>query len=966
MATELAPELRSKRRGAFLGELEGLDPRYGIAGWALCDNGTADSELLIRITLEDLLNPQQRWKLADLPANRVRPELRSLGLPSGCGFAFLGHNGRDLPPRSSGMVIRAFFDEACSLELPGSPLRIDAERYQQLRQLCRTGLGREACLGPVRGPVIVGWAIGAGPYSLSIDGAEPIAIAPPDPLPQHEWPIQLKLPASCCDGGVHHFELRLDGQALDQSFDLVPAQLTPWAALQAHSRPPFPGHLSPLAVEHYRSLSTWLHWADLGQTQLPPDLPLLQRLLSQPVRLDQASNDQALPAESEPGALGESTPRAPLHLPISADPQVSVVVPVHNQYAVTRRCLAALAYAATQVPFEVIVVDDGSSDGTSEALSQEAPGVRVVRHDFARGFNQACCSGVAAAQAPYVVLLNNDTEPCALWLEELLYPFERWSDTGLVGAQLVLPDGSLQEAGCIVWGDGSPWNYGRTRNPHEPGFAYARQVDYVSGAALMIATQLWMQVGGFSPEFSPAYFEDTDLAFKVREAGYSVRYTPLAKVVHHEGLSNGADPETEEGLKKYQAINGPLFQKKWAHRFEGPSEPTYPEAERIKDRGILGRALFIDHDTPRPDRDAGSHAARVEIELVQALGYKVTLLPANLAWMGSYTEDLQRDGIEVIHSPFALSRRQFLEERGAEFELIYITRYTIAAETLPLIQQHAPQAKLLFCNADLHYLRELRAAQAQGLEGDAALHAREAVQAVKAQELQVMRQVDLTLSYSEVERAVIEADSLGEIAVAPCPWVVETCPAIAPLAQRQGLAFLGSYGHPPNREAMEHFLSQQWPEIRAQWPALQFHIYGSGLSQELAEQWSQRPGVVVEGWIANASDLYQRHRLFLAPLRSGAGIKGKVIAAAAHGIPQILSPLAAEATGLRHRQEVWIARTPADWLEAVSELCSNDSLWQEMSRASQRFTAEHYSRNRGLQMMQDAFERLELPVGSPA
>jgi glycosyltransferase involved in cell wall biosynthesis len=165
---------------------------------------------------------------------------------------------------------------------------------------------------------------------------------------------------------------------------------------------------------------------------------------------------------------------------------------------------------------------------------------------------------------------------------------------------------------------------------------------------------------------------------------------------------------------------------------------------------------------------------------------------------------------------------------------------------------------------------------------------------------------------------------------------------------------------------MEHFLSQQWPEIRAQWPALQFHIYGSGLSQELAEQWSQRPGVVVEGWIANASDLYQRHRLFLAPLRSGAGIKGKVIAAAAHGIPQILSPLAAEATGLRHRQEVWIARTPADWLEAVSELCSNDSLWQEMSRASQRFTAEHYSRNRGLQMMQDAFERLELPVGSPA
>ena len=350
------------------------------------------------------------------------------------------------------------------------------------------------------------------------------------------------------------------------------------------------------------------------------------------------------------------------------------------------------------------------------------------------------------------------------------------------------------------------------------------------------------------------------------------------------------------------------------------------------------------------------------MELVQALGYKVTLLPANLAWMGSYTEDLQRDGVEVIHSPFVLSRRQFLEERGAEFDVIYITRYTIAAETLPLIQEHAPQAKLLFCNADLHYLRELRAARAQGLEGDAALHAREAVQAVKQLELQVMQQVDLTLSYSEVERAVIEADSLGDVAVAPCPWVVEPCQAVAPLQQRSGLAFLGSYGHPPNRDALDHFLNQQWPAIAAQAPQLRFHIYGSGLTKELAQQWSQHPGVVVEGWIAQASTLYQRHRLFIAPLRSGAGIKGKVIAAAAHGLPQVLSPLAAEATGLRHRQEVWIARTDADWIEAITTLCENDQLWQHFSAASLAYARSHYSREQGLQLMREAFERLQLPV----
>ena len=512
-------------------------------------------------------------------------------------------------------------------------------------------------MGPVRGAYLAGWATGAGPYQLRIDGGEPWPLTPPSPPPDHEWPLQFTIPPQCCDGAIHHFDLQqqqADGQwrSLDETLDLVPHQLTPWPALLAHARPPYPDQLSPLAREHQRSLNTWLHWADANGTSLPQDLPLLQRLISHPVRLDQDSAGRVLPPGHEPGPDGAAVLRKPLQLPIAPSPQVSIVIPVHNQYAVTRRCLAALAYAPTQVPFEVIVVDDGSTDGTAKALVAEAPGVRLVRHDFARGFNQACCSGAAEAQAPFLVLLNNDTEPCACWLEELLFPFQHWPDTGLVGAQLILPDGRLQEAGCLVWGDGSPWNYGRTRNPYEPQFAYARQVDYVSAAALMIRTDLWCQLGGFSPEFSPAYFEDTDLAFKARDAGYSVRYAPQARVIHHEGLSNGSDPDLAEGLKKYQEINGPLFQRKWAHAFSGPSEPTYPEAERIKDRGIRGRVLVLDHETPRPDQDAGSHAARVEMALIQELGYKITFVPANLAWLANYTADLQRRGIEVIHSPF--------------------------------------------------------------------------------------------------------------------------------------------------------------------------------------------------------------------------------------------------------------------------------------------------------------------------
>ena len=663
----------------------------------------------------------------------------------------------------------------------------------------------------------------------------------------------------------------------------------------------------------------------------------------------------------------------PLRLPTSEQPLVSVVVPVHGKLPITRRCLVALCYAPTAVPFELIVVDDGSADGTTPALEQEVQGLRLVRHDYARGFNQACHSGVAVAKGSFIVLLNNDTEPCSAWLEELLEPFARWIDTGISGAQLVYPDGRLQEAGGIVWGNGEPWNYGRGGNPYAPEVAYSRQVDYVSGAALAIRRDVWSAVGGFSPEFSPAYYEDTDLAFKVRQAGYSVRYAPLARVIHHEGLSCGrddadVDPEAPAAgtagasIKRFQQEHAPLFRRKWATVFHASPEPSHELAELVKDRGIVGRALFLDHGPPRPDRDAGSHAALVEMDLVQSLGWKITFVPSNLAWLGGYSEALQRRGIESIHAPFYLSVEQFLRERGGEFDLIYLTRYGTVRDQLTLIRCHAPRAKLLFCNADLHYLRELRQLRASGLSGEAAERALATVEETRRQELEAIASVDLTLTYSPVEQAVIETESRGAAATALCPWVVDCVEAAAPLDGRSGLAFLGSYGHPPNRDAVEGFLDEVWPLLREHHPQLTLHLYGSGLADDERQAWSEHPGVKVEGWVPDTATVYDRHRLFIAPLRAGAGLKGKVVGALARGVPQVLSPLAAEATGLRHGLEYLEADRPQDWLEHIGNLLQNDALWLAMSGAALAHAREHFSRQRGLQRMAEALHRLDLPV----
>jgi glycosyltransferase involved in cell wall biosynthesis len=176
------------------------------------------------------------------------------------------------------------------------------------------------------------------------------------------------------------------------------------------------------------------------------------------------------------------------------------------------------------------------------------------------------------------------------------------------------------------------------------------------------------------------------------------------------------------------------------------------------------------------------------------------------------------------------------------------------------------------------------------------------------------------------------------------------------------VAFLGSYAHPPNRDAVDHFLERVWPQVHQQHPNLRFHIYGSGLTRDLAAAWQATPGVEVEGWIADVSHLYGKHRVLVAPLRSGAGIKGKVMAAAAHGLPQVLSPLAAESTGLRHGQEAFVARTPEQWVEAMDHLCGNPLDWEHMSAAAHSFAREHFSRAKGLALMREALQRLELPT----
>lgn len=634
----------------------------------------------------------------------------------------------------------------------------------------------------------------------------------------------------------------------------------------------------------------------------------------------------------------------PLNFPKVDKPDVSIIIPAHNKVEVTYLALCSLLAAYNEASFEVIVVDDASTDETA-TLETFVSGISVIHNPEAQRFIRACNAGAEAARGEYIVLLNNDVEVTTGWLDELIAGFSRFKNVGLTGSKLLYPNGDLQDAGGIIWGTGNPWNYGNRQNAMAPRFSYARQADYLSGAAMMVPAKLWHKLGGLSSYLEPMYFEDTDFAFKVRDAGYTTWFVPSSIVYHYEGMTSGTDTST--GFKAFQEVNRPKFKRQWAKAYSSfGKEGQNPDLE--KDRGIIGRVLFIDYTTPRGDQDAGSYAALQEIRLVQSMGYKVTFLPINMAYFGKYTEELQKMGVEVIYAPFYMTPGEFLDRHINDFDAAYITRYYVAQDVLGRIRSKAPNVKILFNNADLHFLREIRTAK---ISGDPEMLTR--AKETRTNELQIINQVDVVLSYNEVEHSVIEAYTDGAAKIVKCPWVIDIPKKVPDLKKRRGLSFLGSFKHHPNAEAVKWFAQHVMPLLSNQADAPVLSIYGSGMTDEIKSL--ETDLIKAEGFVADIADAYDMHRIFVAPLLSGAGIKGKVLSALGHGIPCLLTPTAAEGIGLRSGHDCFILRTPQEWAEKIQMLNKDDDLWAEISKNA-RNLALQFSFQNGQEQMRQAFE----------
>lgn len=643
--------------------------------------------------------------------------------------------------------------------------------------------------------------------------------------------------------------------------------------------------------------------------------------------------------------LPAPAPFAPFVLPTSDAPVASIVIPVYGQLAHTLGCLRALAAHPPVAPFEVIVVDDGSPDDTGDVLPRIG-GLRYHRRARNGGFIAACNDGAALARGEFLVFLNNDTVPQPGWLDALLATFATHPDAGVVGAQLLYPDGRLQEAGGVVFADGSGWNYGRFERPADPRFNYLRDVDYASGAAIAIPRALFDQVGCFASRYAPAYYEDTDLAFAVRAAGRRVLYQPAARVVHDEGATAGTD--TGSGTKAYQVRNRALFAEHWRDalgaQLPAGTTPTPALLHRHQ-----RQVLVIDALTPQPDRDSGSVRLVNLMRLLREQGAHVVFLPARHAHDGRYTEALQQLGVEAWYAPFAKRAPAWLAAHGHRFGRVLVARHYVASEFLPLLRRHASQARVLFDSVDLHYLRERRAAE---LAGDAALL--RAAMRTRERELAVVAQADVTLVVSAEERRLLAQDA-PDARVELLSNLHEIAGPGLPFAQRRDIVFVGGFRHPPNIDAVRWFVREVWPRVRDRLPGAVFHCIGGDVPAEI-EALARLPGVRVHGHVPDISPYMDGCRVAIAPLRYGAGVKGKVNLSMAHGQPVVATACAVEGMHLVDGHDVLVADDAMAFADAVVRLHGDATLWQRLSANGLANVQRHFS----LEAARDTVRRLFL------
>jgi GT2 family glycosyltransferase len=568
-------------------------------------------------------------------------------------------------------------------------------------------------------------------------------------------------------------------------------------------------------------------------------------------------------------------------VPESAAPKMSFILVTRNKAHLTVLSLDSVIRFAPP-PYELIVVDNGSTDSTLPML-ERFKGAKVVRNPSNIGFGPACMQAAAIATGQYLGFINNDALLTEGAVEAVLKNFDR-EDVGAVGAKILLANGNLQEAGSIIWSDGSALGYGRGDNAELPQYNFRRPVDYCSGVFLVTPRKLFHQLGGFSDMFAPAYYEDSDYCMTLWQNGLSVIYEPLAQIQHYESASSGGNDLATPMMAAHQM----KFKSKWERELRRHYDPK-PEnvgAARIAVHSQFLRIVYIDDRIPIRSLGAGFPRSNDVVTALARAGHHVVCSTSTFPAIGDGYDDLPWE-VEIFDG-FRF-RRKLVDEYMPCADVVWVSR----PHNLKLLRNEYPS---LLTNRrfplvyDAEAIFSQRSVDRAALLGSPDTPTNPLEPYPLEEEIALAKMADAVVVVSEADRAVMQ--QAGVLSVSVLGHSIAVTPTNAPFAERDAFLFVGSvHGlDNPNADSIRAFCREHWASVHRETGA---PLLVAGYGTELLRNEITDPSIQLLGRQDDLRPLYNRARVFVVPTRYAAGLPFKAHEAAGHGVPMVVSPVIA-------------------------------------------------------------------------
>lgn len=619
---------------------------------------------------------------------------------------------------------------------------------------------------------------------------------------------------------------------------------------------------------------------------------------------------------------------ASIVFPKYKEPLVSIIIPVFNQFDYTMNCLESIKQNIGEIPFEIIIADDCSTDETKN-IKNKVSNITVIRNDENLGFIKNCNNAAKLAKGKYLYFLNNDTEVQKDWLKELLYVYDNFQNVGAVGSKLCYSNGELQEYGTYIYKDflfQYPKQFYNNRCLN-----YVTECGYASGCSNLTPKEIFDKVGGFDEMFAPAYYDDPDYAFKLKKIGLKSYINPLSLVVHYEKVSYS------QKKLDLQERNKQIFINKWRNELENKAifnKVKLPFSDKLRPKTIL----IIDDFLPQFDKHAGGKTIFQFLQLFKKSGseLQIKFCPAcSESREEPYESILNRMGIEIIN---VTNLKEYINCYSSIIDYVFISRPDIAMTYLPEVLKYK-NIKVLYYGHDLHYLRYKR--DYKYSKSDWVL---EQYNRYKEVEPKIINLVDVAYYPSKIEVDLLhkEFPNANVKMMTPYMYDLDNAHVHNDFEHSKNIMFVGGFKHSPNVDGILWFVKNVFPSILESNPEIVLNIAGSSPTEEILSL--ANDNIKVFGFLEQdkLDELYQKSRISIAPLRYGAGIKGKVIESLYNGLPVITTDIGIE--GIENSNNaITVANEASAFAKELINLYNNKTLWNEKSIKSREIVKNNYS-----------------------